>query len=94
MVSKAILFTKEDCLPCAQTKLFISDKCDARLVNDYLVVMQKEIHSALVNAYDLYKFPTLLLVNGQGEEVNRVVGGQAIRSQIEYILEGLREASS
>lgn len=92
-ISKAILFTKEDCLPCAQTKLFISDVCDEQLVHDYLVVMQKENHSALVAAYELEMFPTLLVVTGTGEESSRIVGGKNIRTQIEYILRGLNEAS-
>ena len=94
MASKAILFTKEDCLPCAQTKLFISDVCDEQLVFDYLVVMEKENHSALVAAYELELFPTLLLVNGQGEESSRIVGGKNIRTQLPYILKGLQEAST
>ena len=92
-ISKAILFTKEDCLPCAQTKLFISDVCNEQLVHDYLVVMQKENHSALVAAYELEMFPTLLVVTSTGEESSRVVGGKNIRTQIEYILKGLNEAS-
>ncbi len=94
MASKAILFTKEDCLPCAQTKLFISDVCDEQLVHDYVVVMKKENHSALVAAYELELFPTLLLVNSQGEESSRVVGGKNIRTQLPYILKGLQEASN
>jgi hypothetical protein len=92
MASKAILFTKEDCLPCSQTKLFISDVCDEQLVHDYLVVMKKENHSALVAAYELELFPTLLLVNSQGEESNRIVGGKNIRRELPYILQGLQEA--
>ena len=91
--SKAILFTKEDCLPCAQTKLFISDVCDEKLVADYLVTMQMENHSALVAAFELEKFPTLLIVTSLGEETSRIVGGKNIRTQIEYILRGLNEAS-
>ena len=94
MASKAILFTKEDCPPCIKTKEFINSTIDEYLAAEHLVVMKKENHSALVVAYGLEKFPTLLLVNSQGEEINRVIGGQTIRSQIEYILEGLREASS
>jgi len=92
-ISKAILFTKEVCLPCAQTKLFISDVCDEQFVADYLIVMKKENHSALVAAYGLELFPTLLLVTATGEESSRVVGGKNIRTQIEYILRGLNEAS-
>jgi len=94
MASKAILFTKEDCPPCIRTKEFINSTIDEYLAAEYLVVMKKENHSALVVSYDLYKFPILLLVNEQGEETNRIVGGQYIREQLQYILEGLREANS
>ena len=92
MASKAILFTKEDCLPCAQTKLFISDVCDEQLVHDHMVMLEKENHSALVAAYELALFPTLLLVDGEGEESSRIVGGKNIRTQLPYILKGLQEA--
>lgn len=94
MASKAILFTKEDCPPCIQTKEFINSSIDEYLAAEHLVVMKKENHSALVVAYELERYPTLLLVNGQGEETNRIVGGQYIREQLQYILEGLREANS
>ena len=94
MASKAILFTKEDCPPCTMTKEFIASDVDEYLAAEHLVVMKKENHSALVAAYELDKYPTLLLVNGQGEETNRIVGGQYIREQLQYILEGLQEANS
>ena len=94
MVSKAILFTKENCPPCARTQGFINSSIDEYLVAEHLVVMKQENHSALVAAYELNKFPTLLLVNGHGEESNRVVGGKNIREQIGYIIKGLHEANS
>ena len=94
MASKAILFTKEDCPPCIKTKEFINSTIDEYLAAEHLVVMKKENHSALVTAYDLNKFPILLLVNRHGEETSRIIGGQSIREQIQYILEGIREASS
>ena len=92
-ISKAILFTKEDCLPCAQTKVFIESTIDEYLAAEYLVVMKKENHSALVAAYELELFPSLLLITDTGEESSRIVGGKNIRSQIDYILQGIREAS-
>ena len=94
MPSKAILFTKEDCPPCIKTKEFINSTIDEYLAAEYLVVMKKEYHSALVVAYELELFPTLLIVNDQGEETVRVVGGQRIRQNIQYILEGIQQADS
>ena len=93
MASKAILFTKENCPPCIKTKEFINSTIDEYLAAEHLVVMKKENHSALVAAYELDLFPTLLIVNGQGEETVRVVGGQRIRQHIKYILEGIRQAN-
>lgn len=92
--SKAILFTKEDCAPCLNTKAYIEKELDQTLVYDHLVVLKKEDHSALVAAYELTLFPTLLVVDKQGEEIHRIVGGNKIQAQLEYILEGIREANS
>ena len=92
-ISKAILFTKENCPPCARTQGFINSTVDEYLAAEYLVVMKKENHSALVAAYELDKFPTLLLVNDKGQESSRVVGGKNIREQINYILNGFVEAA-
>ena len=77
-ISKAILFTKENCIPCDKTKAFV-ETINAGLSQN-LVVMQKENHSALVAAYELEKYPTLLLVTKTGEVVNRFVGGETIRT--------------
>ena len=92
--SKAVLFTKENCAPCLNTKAYITTHVDSELAYDHLVVMKKENHSALVAAYELNLFPTLLVVDKQGEEIHRIVGGNKIQAQLEYILEGIREANS
>jgi glutaredoxin len=92
--SKAILFTKENCAPCLNTKQYITNRLDPELAYDHLVVMKKENHSALVAAYELTLFPTLLVVDKKGEELLRIVGGNKIQAQLEYILQGIREANS
>lgn len=79
-ISKAVMFTKEHCSPCIETKDYIKTFKDELL--KYLVVLQKEHHSALVAAYELEKFPTLLLLNSKGEEVRRLVGGKDIQREI------------
>ncbi len=48
--------------------------------------MQKENHSALVAAYELNLYPTLLVVNSEGIELDRVVGGKNVREQLLNIL--------
>ena len=49
----------------------------------WLSILKKENHSALVEAYELNLYPTLLIVGPNGTELDRVVGGAAIRDVIE-----------
>ena len=92
--SRAVLFTKEDCLPCAQTKQYLfdnfyQDEADFRLL-DVLTVMKKEDYPCLINAFEIDKYPTLI-VHTDGEEDQRVVGGKAIRGNLRYILTELAD---
>ena len=80
----AVLFTKEGCPPCIKTKEFITDLLDHNpVLVDCLSTLKKENHSALVEAYDLNLYPTLLILGVNGEELDRHVGGNAIRDVIE-----------
>ena len=92
--SRATLFTKEDCLPCAQTKQYLydnfyQDEADFRLL-DVLTVLKQEDHPALIAAFEIDKFPTLI-THLDGEEFDRVVGGKAIRGNLRYILTSLAD---
>jgi hypothetical protein len=87
---RASLFTKEDCLPCAQTKQFIydtfyQDELDWPLL-DALTILEKEQHPALVAAFELSMFPTLI-IHQDGLEVERIVGGKSIRGNLRYYLD-------
>lgn len=87
--SRATLFTKEDCLPCAQTKKYLfdhfyQDEADFRLL-DVLTVLKKEDHPALVASFDLNLYPTLV-IHEDGKEVRKIVGGKNIRGNLRYIL--------
>ena len=79
----ACLFTKEHCLPCTKTKDYLGEiyKEDGDLAN-YLSVLKKENHSALVESYSLNLYPTLLIVGPNGTELDRIVGGQEIRKNL------------
>ena len=80
----ALLFTKDKCKPCTETKLFIRDIFDhSPELGDTLSTLRKDRHSALVEAYGLNLYPTLLVVGPNGIELDRVVGGAAIRDVIE-----------
>jgi len=87
--TRVTLFTKEDCLPCAQTKKYLFDNFYSE-VDDYrllevLTVMKEQDHPALIAAFTITKFPTLLIHRG-GYELDRVVGGRDIRGNLRYIL--------
>ena len=80
----AVLFTKEGCPPCTKTKEFIYDYLEAHpVLTEHLSFMKKENHSALVESYNLSLYPTLLVVGPNGLELDKVVGGAAIRDCIE-----------
>ncbi len=81
---RAVLFTKENCKPCELTKELVFALKPALHKN--LSVMKKENHSALVEAYQLELFPTFLIVDDHGEEIDRLVGGQRIRDNIVNLL--------
>ena len=87
----AVLFTKEHCLPCTLTKDYLREiyEEDTDLAN-YISVMKKENHSALIAAYGLTVYPTLLIVSPSGLQLDQVVGGEAIRKNLKGILIALR----
>ncbi len=92
--SRATLFTKEDCAPCLNTKKYIydnfcQDEADHRLL-DVLTVLGKEDHPALIAAFEIDKFPTLI-THLDGEEFDRFVGGKSIRANLRYILTSLAD---
>jgi hypothetical protein len=89
---RAVLFTKENCAPCLNTKIYIQEtyyKEDApyegSLLPDNLVIMRQEDHPALVSAFHIDKFPTLIVTKGP-DELDRVVGGVNIRGNLHYWL--------
>jgi len=79
-----VIFTKDRCGPCAKTKEFIYDLLEHNLpLTETLSFLKAENHSALVEAYNLNLYPTLLVTGPNGLEVERVVGGTAIRDCVE-----------
>lgn len=87
----AVLFTKEHCLPCTKTKDYLAQiyEEDTDLAN-YISVMKKENHSALVESYTLNTYPVLLIVGPNGTELDRVTGGKSIRNNLRGVLIALR----
>ena len=93
--TKVSLFTKEDCLPCAQTKQYIynlyQDETDWPLL-DLLTLFRKEDHPALVASFDLSLYPTLV-IHQDGKLIDKIVGGKNIRGNLRYILTELNLAN-
>ena len=85
--SRAILFCKDDCLPCTLTR----DKLQ-EILTDHpgyganITKLRQETHPSLVGAYEVDKFPTLVIVDPLGEEQGKLIGGIAIRDQLKGIL--------
>ena len=87
----AVLFTKDECAPCFKTKVHVVTLLQGRPeLGEVFSQLAKENHPALVEAYDLNLYPTLIItdqnIKGESNEVQRIVGGQAIRDQLEGIL--------
>ena len=80
----ACLFTKEACPPCIKTKEFAYDILEKHLhLGETISFLKKENHSALVESYQLNLYPTLLIVGPNGLEIERIVGGKAVREVLE-----------
>lgn len=84
---KAVLFIKEDCLPCALTKDCLeSIREEHPSYGNSIHILKREYHPSLVGAYSIEKFPTLVIVDQLGEEEGKLIGGQAIRDHLKGIL--------
>jgi len=73
-----VLFKKENCPPCGRVAQRLESiiSREPNLVHQ-ISVLRKEYHSALLSAYKIDMFPTMLLVNSNGEELERWIGGTA-----------------
>ena len=91
----AVLFTKDECGPCFKTKVHLHTLINGRPeLSEVLSVLAKENHPALVEAYGLNLYPTLIITDqnikgDQSNEVRRLVGGKLIRENLEEILSEL-----
>ena len=92
----AVLFTKDECGPCFKTKVHLHTLINGRPeLSEVLSVLAKENHPALVEAYGLNLYPTLIItdqnIKGGNNEVRRLVGGKLIREHLEEILTELHQ---
>lgn len=79
---KLIFFKKEGCGPCAQAQenltTVLKDNPELGL---HVATMQKENHPALVVSYDLHTYPTVLIMDQEGQELSRKVGVSWLTSE-------------
>ena len=87
----ALLFTKKECPPCLRTKQYVS-----RMLNDesdlkeFITLFDKETQTQMVREYNLTLFPSLVVVDSDGIEVDRLVGGNVVTSNIRSVLLSMR----
>ena len=85
--SQCVLFTKQDCAPCQLAKDVLSQCLKKNPgYGRHITVMNKAKHPTLVEEYKLTLFPTLLIVDGEGEEIGRLVGARNISMDIQGVL--------
>ena len=87
----AVLFTKELCPPCSKTKDYLNELVeDDPDLGNFISVLNKDNHTALIQEYDIKLFPTLIIVDKQGEELDRIGGGEVIRNTLKGVLIAMR----
>lgn len=83
--SKAILFVQDGCGPCRMVK----DQLSSVLTKDpgygrHISVTKK--NPVLAQEYKIKMFPTLLIIDSDGEEIGRLVGGRNIAVDLRGVL--------
>jgi len=72
---KLVLFKKKDCAPCNQAEGNLNSILEKHpKFRQYVTQMWTEYHPALVAAYELTLFPTLLILDTDLNEMARHVG--------------------
>lgn len=88
--SSALLFTKQGCPPCGRVKAHLPS-IEGKLL-EHLHIKDKDDYPHLREVYGIDLFPTLLLLNSEGEEIDRVVGGNNVIHHLQSILFQIHEA--
>ena len=72
---KLLLFKKENCAPCLNVALELDKVLTYHPeYSNHITVLQKENHAALVEAYKLEMYPTLIVLDHNLDELTRTVG--------------------
>ena len=90
----AVIFCKPNCRPCELTKAYYKDVVAADLdLKFYSSVFTCSKDSVFRVIYGLDKFPTLLILDEDGKETDRLVGGQNIREILHGLLRAVRSSA-
>ena len=85
--SKAILFVKQDCAPCQLVKDHMNSVLEKSPgYGRQILVMKESKYPVLVEEYNVDLFPTLLIIDSEGEEMGRIVGGRNIAMDLRGVL--------
>ena len=83
-----VIFKKNNCTPCGRLQKYLDHYLPQHPeYEEHTSILQVENHSALREAYDIRLFPTLLIVDNEGIEVDRIVGGKNIHETIDTLYE-------
>lgn len=81
----AVLFKKEGCKPCQLAQKNLQEVLlKNKHLEEYIRVLDIKNHTALRGVYCLEKFPTLILLNRNGQEIKRTVGGRNLTKELLY----------
>ncbi len=87
MTSKAVLFVKQSCAPCQLVKEHMNSVLEKKPgYGRHISVMKESKYPVLVEEYNVDLFPTLLIIDPEGEEMGRIVGGRNIAMDIRGVL--------
>lgn len=79
--TKLVFFKKHECTPCKHAQQELSRVLDKHPeLQKYVVILQKEEHPALVAAFELNLYPTVLIMD-KDQEVSRKVGARWLSAE-------------
>jgi thiol-disulfide isomerase/thioredoxin len=72
---RLVFFKKEGCPPCQQVSLHLLKVFQEHPeYSKHVTVLQKESHPELVEKYEMDKYPTVLIMDQDNQEISRRVG--------------------
>jgi hypothetical protein len=73
-IMKILKFRQVVCRPCAELDLFLANDLEVSPDNTYVLDGEEDSHREKAGEYGIMSTPTLVLVDDNGVEIDRVVG--------------------